>query len=401
VTESLGVLRLPDHVHFGAGSRASLAPAAAAFGSRAFVVVDGALAGTPQFAEALAGLEGAGVTATVHDEVVPELPVAVVEAVAEKARAADPEVVVGWGGGSALDLAKLVALLLRHPAPLSLYYGENAVPGPIVPVVAVPTTAGTGSEVTPVAVVADSERELKVGVSDPALVPRVAIVDPELSLGAPRGVTAYSGIDALVHAVESLTAAPRTLDWSRRLPVSVGANRLDSLLSLEAVRAIAPALPRAVADGSDREAREAMAWGSMLAGMAFGSAGTHLSHAIQYPVGALTHTPHGLGTGMLLPYVLQACLPATIEPLGLAADALGVGPGSPEARAQAAIDRIGAIVDEIGLPRSLAEIGIAREQLPRIGELALGATRLAGNAPVPAESVMEGILDAAFAGRRG
>jgi alcohol dehydrogenase len=396
----LGVLRLPDHIHFGAGARVSVGPSAASLGTRALVVADGALTREPEFGEVLAALDAAGVEVRVHSEVVPELPVAAVETVAEAARENAPDVIVGYGGGSAIDLAKLVALLLRHPGPLERYYGENAVPGPVVPVIAMPTTAGTGSEVTPVAVVSDPARELKVGISDPAIVPRVAIVDPELSVGAPRSVTAHSGVDALVHAFESLTAVPARARWAEPLPVFVGANRLGSLLALEAIEAIVPALPRVVRDGSDRGARERMAWGSMLAGMAFGSAGTHLSHALQYPIGALTRTPHGLGTGLLLPYVLQACLPMSVESLGRAADVLGITAGSDVGRAQAVVDRVADVVSAIGLPASLADLGIEQSQLPRIAELALGVSRLAGNAPVPGADVVGPILEAAFVGDR-
>jgi alcohol dehydrogenase len=397
----LGVLRAPAAVHFGRGSRASLAAAVARLGSRALVVVDPFLASTPAFAESLAALDRAGVAVHVHDEVIPELPVESVVAAAEAARPTSPDVVVAYGGGSALDLGKLVALLLSHPGPLSQYYGENRVPGPVLPIVAVPTTAGTGSEATPVAVVADPERELKVGVSDAALVPRVAIVDPDLTVGAPTSVTAYSGIDAMVHCAESYTAIDREPDWSAALPVFVGRNRMSALLALDGLRAMSEALPRAVADGSDLEARERMAWGSLLGGMAFGSGGTHLSHALQYPIGALTHTPHGLGTGLMLPYVLQACFEQTVDRLAEMADALGVGGGAERDAAQAAIDRLAAITVEIGLPSSLADLGLARDQLPHIAELAAGVTRLVALAARTATpDLLERILDAAFDGDR-
>jgi alcohol dehydrogenase len=398
---ALGVLRAPDAVHFGRGARASLAPAVARLGSRALVVVDPFLAGTPAFAESLAELDAAGVAVRVHDEVIPELPVESVVAAAESARTWNPDVVVAYGGGSALDLGKLVALLLSHPGPLSRYYGENQVPGPVLPIVAVPTTAGTGSEATPVAVVSDPDRELKVGVSDATLVPRVAIVDPDLTIGAPAAVTAYSGIDAIVHCAESYTAIDRVPDWSAQLPIFVGRNRMSALLALDGLAAMNGALPRAVADGSDLEAREQMAWGSLLGGMAFGSGGTHLSHALQYPIGSLTHTPHGLGTGLMLPYVLQACLPQTVDRLAEMAAVLGVGGGSEGDDAQAAIDRLAAITVEIGLPASLADLGLARAQLPHVAELASGVTRLVAlSSRAATPDLLERILDAAFDGDR-
>jgi len=392
-----GILRLPDHVHFGRGALAGLVPAVGALGRRAFVVADPFLAGTEPFRGACAALIASGVEVIVHGEVVPELPVASIERTARIARDAAPDVVIGYGGGSALDLAKVVALLLSHPGPLSAYYGENAVPGPVVPIVAVPTTAGTGSEVTPVAVVTDPGRELKVGISSAAIVPRAAIVDPALSAGAPVGVTAYSGVDALVHAVEARTATERAPVWDAPLPVFVGRNRLSSLLAMEAVAAIGPALPRAVADGEDAAARDGMAWGSLVAGMAFGSAGTHLSHALQYPIGALTKTPHGLGTGLMLPYVMRACLPFCEEAMAAVGIALGA-PGGADA-AERAIVEVARICDAIGVPRTLADIGVERSQLPRIAELALGVRRLVENAPAPVdEAFLLAILEAAHRG---
>lgn len=399
---AIGVLRAPDAVHFGRGARASLAPAVARLGTRALVVVDPFLASTPEFGESLAALEAAGVAVHVHTEVIPELPVESVVAAAEAARAAAPDVVVAYGGGSALDLGKLVALLLSQPGPLSDYYGENKVTGAVLPIVAVPTTAGTGSEATPVAVVSDPDRELKVGVSDATLIPRVAIVDPDLTMGAPASVTAYSGIDAIVHCAESYTAIDRAPDWSAQLPIFVGRNRMSALLGLDGLRAMGDALPRAVADGSDVEARERMAWGSLLGGLAFGSGGTHLSHALQYPIGALTHTPHGLGTGLMLPYVLQACLPQTTLRLAEMAGALGVDGGASEADdAQAAIDRLAAITVEIGLPATLADLGIERAQLRHVAELAAGVTRLVALSSREATpDLLERILDAAYDGDR-
>jgi len=390
----LGVLRLPRSVEFGWGARACIPGALASLGRRVFVVVDPFLASSAPFRWLIKEIEATGVTASVHDAVEAELPVERVQASADAARSFAPDVILGYGGGSALDAAKLVALLLAHGGPLSLYYGENAVPGPIMPLVAVPTTAGTGSEVTPVAVVADTGRELKVGISSPHLIPTVAVVDPELSAGAPASVTAYAGIDALVHAIESFTARPLEAAWTTARPVFIGRNALSDPLSLEAIRLIGDALETAVARPDDRSAREDMAHGSLIAGMAFGSTGTHLSHALQYPIGALTHTPHGLGTGLMLPYVLAACRPAVSDRLAEIAVALG---GDPDPGA--AIDRVTTIGRNVGLPASLSELGIARSDLGHIAELALASRRLIAIAPVDVDyRLLLDILDAAWLG---
>jgi alcohol dehydrogenase class IV len=401
ISGSFGILRLPDSIAFGDGSRSGIPAIVASLGQRALVVCDPFLASTESFAELLAGLKVLGVAVTVDSQVVPELPVDVVEKAIERARPADPDVIVGFGGGSALDLAKLIALGLAHGTPLNRYYGENLVPGPVVPLVAVPTTSGTGSEVTPVAVLADPERELKVGISSPHLIPRAAIVDPHLMLGAPASVTASAGADALVHAIEAFTANFRLPQWEAQLPVFVGSNLLSSVLALESIALIGKALRRAVLDGDDFEARSQMAYASLLSGMAFGTAGTHLSHAIQYPLGALTHTPHGLGTGMMLPYVMQALLPTDTHRLAEIARALGVGTDSEADSAQFAVDEVAGIMADIGLPHDLASMGVTESDLPRIVELSLSVRRLVANSALePTRENLERIVRAAFIGDR-
>ncbi|WP_422677974.1 hypothetical protein [Blastococcus brunescens] len=242
----------------------------------------------------------------------------------------------------------------------------------------------------------DPDRALKVGVSDPALIPRAAVVDPQLTVGAPPAVTAHSGIDAFVHAVESFTASGRFTEWPESLGVFVGRNRLSSGLALDAVRLVSGSLRTAVTDGGDLAARTDMALGSLYAGMAFGTAGTHLSHAIQYPVGTLTRTPHGLGTGLLLPYVLEACAPA----IGAELVGIGTAMGLSDPTVPATLAAVRALVADIGIPGSLAELGMQRADLPRVVELSLGVTRLVGNAPLPGspELVTE-IVTAAFEGR--
>jgi len=209
----------------------------------------------------------------------------------------------------------------------------------------------------------------------------VALVDPELTVGAPPSVTAYSGVDALVHAVEAYTARPAVDATTDEPPVFIGRNDLGSLLALQAVEAITQSLETAVHDGGELTARTKMAWGSLLAGMAFGTAGTHWSHALQYPVGAATHTPHGLGTGLLLPYVLDSCRSALTREFVELGRAMSV---AEDGSGDAVIDRLVALGANIGLPPSLAAIGVAEPDLARFADLALGVARLAGNGPQPA-----------------
>lgn len=390
-----GTLRLPARVHFGFGVRAQLPELVR--GRRTLAVVDPFLAGTRFYDETIGALSS---EVRVHTDITPELPVGTLDAAGALAREFRPEVVVGIGGGSALDAAKLIALLSTHDGPLSRYYGENLVPGPSVPVIALPTTAGTGSEVTPVAVVSDPGRELKVGVSSPFLVPAAALVDPELTLGSPRAVTAFAGIDALVHAVESFTARPLAAGWTGPQPVFTGRNALSEPIALEAAGRLGRWLPIAVAEPGNRTARQEVARGALLAGIAFGSTGTHLCHALQYPIGALTKTPHGLGTGLMLPYVIEAVArdregAARLATLGAALE--GVSPA--EASAERTLARVTELNRAIGVPPSLAAIGVGAEQLPRIAERALASRRLIAIAPVePSHGLLLDILERAHEG---
>jgi alcohol dehydrogenase class IV len=396
-----GTLRLPTRVHFGYGTRAQLGEVLRLSGSRVLAVVDPFLIGSPILGETVAALEADGLDVAVYADVLPELPIASLDAAAEFARDHRPDVILAIGGGSALDAAKLIGLLVTHGGPLSRYYGENLVPGPSLPLVAVPTTAGTGSEVTPVAVVSDPEREMKVGISSPHLVPTAAIVDPEFTLGAPRGVTAFAGVDALVHAVESFTAVRFDLSWDTALPVFTGRNAFSDVLALSAVEHLGTSLAVAVDEPGNRRAREEVAFGSLLAGVSFGATGTHLSHALQYPIGAATKTPHGLGTGLLLPYVLQACLDdaGTVERIAAVGGALGSTSSTVDERARDAISSIVALNRAIGVPASLQEIGVSRQQLPQLAELASRSARLIAIAPIPAPTaVLLDILDHAYTG---
>jgi alcohol dehydrogenase len=299
------------------------------------------------------------------------------------ARAYSPNVVIGLGGGSNLDLAKAVALLVKYPGPLSTYYGENKVPGPTAPVVAVPTTAGTGSEVSPVAVVADPERAMKVGIASRALIPKWAIVDPALTVSCPASVTAHSGMDALAHAIESFCAKVRT-DCSPQA-IFVGKNPLSDVLATKAISAIAKFLPTAVAQPADRAARQEMAMASLLAGMAFSAAGTAAVHALQYPVGEATHTPHGLGNAVLLPTVMRSITPSRIEEMAFIARSLDPSLESKpdtDAAGQAA-GLVEGLAAKVGIPKGLRALGVKEDQLPQLSQMASTVQRLLDNSPVP------------------
>jgi alcohol dehydrogenase len=269
-------------------------------------------------------------------------------------------------------------------------------------VVAVPTTAGTGSEVTPVAVVSDPSRTIKVGISSPHLIPAVAVCDPELTVSCPRAVTAAAGADALTHGIEAFTAVrrPPTPDLSRER-VFVGANVLTDLFALEAVRAVAAHLRRACDVPDDLEARSGMMRAALSGGFAFGTAGTAGAHALQYPIGALTHTAHGAGVGALMPYVMAFNAPARVERLGKIAHVLGVdgGESGPAALARAAVRGVADLLASVGIPRTVADLGVPADRLPGMARDAMSARRLVENNPRPLdeESALV-LLQAAHAG---
>jgi alcohol dehydrogenase len=302
------------------------------------------------------------------------------------------DAVIGVGGGSSIDLAKLVAMGVATEQPIDAFYATE-IPSSTLPVIAVPTTAGTGSEVTPVAVLTDPRRELKVGLSSGRLVPVAAVCDPGLTMGAPDRVTAHAGIDALAHAVEAYTATRRD-DWRvLEQQVFVGKNVLSDVYALHAVTKIVNSLTAAI--GDDPDARAAMMEGSLHAGLAFATAGTAAAHALQYPLGARTKTAHGLGTGLLLPYVMEFNQPVRETELGQLAAAMSCR----ERTAAAAIERVAELVREIALPRSLEELHLDRSELAELATQAAAIKRLAENNPrrLDAKGALA-ILDRAWLG---
>lgn len=373
-----GTLRAPRELLFGAGQRHALGSVAARLGRRALVVTDTRLAADADFRALVGQLEAAGLAVLIDSSTLPDVPVESAIASAENARIFRPDLVIGIGGGSCLDMAKCVALLLAHGGRPQDYYGEHTVPGPVLPLIAIPTTAGTGSEVTPVAVLSDSERSLKVGISSPHLIPTVSICDPELTLSCPPGLTAIAGADALTHAIEAFTAIRRDPVPGLALQrVFVGKNALSDHFALSAIRLLWQGLEAACKDGADQAAREKVMLGATLAGLAFGVAGTAAAHAIQYPVGALTHTAHGLGVACLMPYVMTWNQPAIGPELAEIADAAGLD------GAEDVIPALAALFERIGIPVTLRDLGLAEDRIDWVAEQSSGIARLIQNNPRP------------------
>lgn len=376
---------------FGAGMASATGPLAAGYGDRALVVTDPNIAGSPGFASVRTSLHEAGVDVHVFSEAVVDVPQSTITEAVEYAAEYRPDVVVAVGGGSTIDLAKVTALLASHPGPLSTYYPVESVPGPVLPLIAVPTTAGTGSEVTPVSVITDATTQMKVGIASRHLIPRHALCDPLLTVGAPRTVTAHSGMDALAHAVESYMAIRQPPAPSSVLArPQVGKNLLSDTLALTAAGGISANLARVVDDGDDLDARSAMLYGSLLAGIAFGNAGVTAAHALQFAVGAATHTSHGLGTGLLLPYVMEFNRPARLAEMAALAGVMEC------TDPVAAVHELGL---RVGLPASLAEIGVEAGEVRGLAEASIGIRRLIDNNPVRLDvDALEQILMAAWHG---
>lgn len=395
---TVSIIRLPRTLSVGNGAVHEAPSLIRQLGSRVAVCTDRIIGQLPAFRDMINDLERNGADTAIWDDTPPELPLESVRFAGEDLARHRPDVIVGFGGGSAMDLAKLVALQLAHPGAVSLYYGENQVPGPTLPVVAIPTTAGTGSEVTPVAVIADPDRDLKVGVSSPYLIPDTAVVDPRLTHSCPATVTAHSGIDAVAHSVESATARA-AVGGRYPLPVFLGSMPVSGELDIQAFRLLTGALRAAHADGSDAKARSDMAHGSLLAGLAFGSAGNHLAHALQYPIGATTHTPHGLGVGLLLPFVLRACAHASAQPLRRLATAAGWTTSGRSMDPVEIVWNIRSLALDVGIPGSLADIGVKESDLDRMADQTLGISRLVNNTPIDVDfTVIRRVLQAAWAG---
>jgi alcohol dehydrogenase class IV len=380
---SFGLLRSPRNVVFGSGQRAALGSTAASLGKRAFVCTDQRMSGDVAFKEMMQDLRRSGIEVKIYDGTLVDVPIALVQAAASSARDFQPDMIIGIGGGSCLDLAKAAALIYSQGGDIRDYYGEGKVLSPTVPVIAVPTTAGTGSEVTPVAVLSDPDRLLKVGVSSAHLIPVAAICDPELTLTCPKALTAISGADALTHAIEAFTAIrrPATPELSQK-NVFVGKNSLSDHFAKLAVQLIFRHLGKAYVHGSDIEAREGLMLGSLAAGLAFGTAGTALAHALQYPLGALTHTSHGEGVAVLLPYVMEfnrsVAAPLYVELAG----PIGLAPSSNEEwTCDAVIDAVADLFAAVGIRTSLADMGLAAGQTDRMARESLSAARLINNNP--------------------
>ncbi|WP_347857641.1 iron-containing alcohol dehydrogenase [Planktomarina temperata] len=341
-------------------------------GDRVLLVTDPGMMATGLVQQATDCLRAAGVEVTLFDQVQADPPEEIVLRAAQYARSATG--VIGFGGGSSLDVAKLAALLAASNQPLAEAYGIGNAQGPRLPLVLVPTTAGTGSEVTPISIVTTGASE-KMGVVSPLLLPDLALLDPELTLGLPAHVTAATGIDAMVHAIEAYAS------------VNANNNPISRALAVEALGLMGRMLLRAVQKPDDLEARTGMLLGSMLAGQAFANSPVAAVHALAYPIGGHYKVPHGLSNALVLPHVLR--FNAQVAPEAYAELLPHVFPDLPAMNvAEAAMKFAQGMADlsqACGLEQGLREMGIAREVLPKLARDAMNQTRLLVNNPRPVD----------------
>ena len=358
-------------IRFGDGLLEDIGAMLAADGHRnAFIVTDPGMMATGIVARAMSSLDAAGIVTGLYSDVEADPPEAVVHAAIDAARAADADMIIGLGGGSSLDVAKLVALLLPGHQTLADAYGVGNATGPRLPLLLVPTTAGTGSEVTPISIVTTGKSE-KMGVVSPVILPDIALLDPGLTLSVPTHVTAATGIDAMVHAIEAYAST------------SANNNPISRQLAVQALGFLGGAVEAAVHDGENKQARADMLLGSMLAGQAFANSPVAAVHALAYPIGGHFKIPHGLSNALVLAHVLR--FNAVVAPAPYAEIAPAVFPAladmGPQEAAAAFAEEMAGLAARCGLEARLRDVGIPADALDLLARDAMNQTRLLVNNP--------------------
>ncbi len=365
-------LRAPHEIIFGQGAHLELGKLVEPLGKRPLLITGRSAVSQKRAACFVSLLAARGLQAAVFADVEPEPSLETVERARQAYHAHQADVIIAVGGGSAIDVGKAAGALAFAPESVAHIFSTGATLNkPGVPIFALPTTAGTGAEVTPNAVLSDPAQKQKASIRGLALLPCMAIVDPELTWELPREQTIYSGLDALTQAIESYT--------------STGANVVSDMWAAEAVARIARSIRRVAADGSDTAAREDMALGSLLAGLALASARLGLVHGLAHPLGALYHLAHGRVCGWLLPYVMRFNLPAAEKRYAELAARIGLPPDG-----AALVEWAEQLTQELGVSGSWKNVGLREEDFAQIISVAAGAGSSQHNPrPVTEESLYE------------
>jgi alcohol dehydrogenase len=345
---------------------------------KALIITDKGVVGAGLLEKVLTPLEQAGVQAHIFDQIEPNPRDYTVVKAFEFGKKKDCELVIGLGGGSPIDAAKAVGALMTNPGPIQDYLRGAVLKNPPPPLIAIPTTSGTGSEVTQFSVVTDTERSFKAGIGSPLLIPKVALVDPLLMESMPPSLAAATGMDALTHAVETF--------------VSVNSQPFSDALALHAIRLIGAFLRPSVANGANLEARSQMAMASTLAGVAFSNAGVGLVHAMAHPLGGRFDVPHGVANAILLPLVMRFNLIARLEKFGQVAQALGekVEGLSAVDAGEKAVEAISRLSADIGIPGRLSEVKVKEEGIPQLAADTMNMKRaMAANPRVAKQEEVE------------
>ena len=372
---------LNETSYFGAGSRKVIAEEVAKRGyKKALVVTDKDLVKFGVAAQVTDVLKAAGIPFEMFDEVKPNPTVKNVKNGIAAFKAAGADFIVAIGGGSSMDTSKAVGIIINNPefADVTSLEGVANTKKKSVPVIALPTTAGTAAEVTINYVITDEENVKKMVCVDPNDIPTLAIIDPELMLSMPRGLTAATGMDALTHAIEGL--------------ITLGAWEMSDMFEIKAIEMIAKWLPKAVENPSDIEARDGMATAQYIAGMAFSNVGLGLVHGMAHPLGAYYDIPHGVANALLLPFVMEYNKEAAKAKYRTIAEAMGVDTSAmdDDQAAQAAVDAVKALAVKVRIPHHLSELGVPESGLPTLAQAAFNDVCTPGN---PRKAVVEEILE--------
>lgn len=367
---------IPSSILFGAGARLRLGEELQKLGiSRALVVTDQRLRDAGTIADFEAQLKDGGIEATIFSDVQPDPTDRNVAAGLERLRASNAEAIVAIGGGSVIDAAKIIGVAATNPGPLSAFQGYHKIPNRGLPLIAIPTTAGTGSEATKAAVITDTERMVKMMMLDGKILPRIAIVDYELSLTMPAALTAHVGVDTLAHGIEAY--------------VSKKANGMTDPLAISCIQLTSRHLLAAQTEPDNRRAREAMALAACQGGMAFSNSSVCLVHGMSRPIGAVFHLPHGLSNAVLLPAVTRFSIPGSPERYAHISRQMGFceSGATDEHAGEALIKGLERLNAELGIPKLRDALRIDRSafepHLKKMAEDALASGSPQNNPVVP------------------